>query len=76
MKIEEMEKISKEHDFKWLRDMPKEDYIFLTEKGNLKWIELINKVACHIIEEKNKEIDNLVAECDYLNDRIYGKFKA
>ena len=50
MEQEEYDKISKEHDFQWMRDMSIEDYKYLTELGTAdKVCEIINRIVCREI---------------------------
>ncbi len=45
MDEEEFKRLSKEHDFQWIRDLSKEDYEFLSECSDMRWLNLINKIA-------------------------------
>ncbi len=52
MEQKEYDKISKEHDFQWIRDMSIEDYKYLTELGTAdKVCEIINRIVCREIEK-------------------------
>ncbi len=56
MDEEEFKRLSKEHDFQWIRDLSKEDYAFLSECSNVRWMNLINKIVCNEISKQSHKV--------------------